>query len=207
MTRRNRSLDEVTLDSDLALFDLIVRDVKPLKSTRRAVDSDRRKRETDQSIPKNGAKEVENKSYAADLGSDLKPEHPPILISKHPSGKVPGVDRRTALKLKRGKFYIEGKIDLHGMDREEARAALVRFIEYSFQASRRTLLVITGKGNRKNSNTDKFVTNSQGVLRRMLPIWLSKPPIAGQVLAFSAAQPEHGGTGAFYVLLKRKRRL
>ena len=45
-----------------------------------------------------------------------------------------------------------------------------------------------------------------GVLKRNLPRWLAMPPLADKVLAIRPALPQHGGEGAFYVLLRRERR-
>ena len=65
-----------------------------------------------------------------------------------------------------------------------------------FEADCRLVLVITGKG---------LTRNSTGVLRKRLPEWLNKPKCREVTLSFCAARPEHGGEGAFYILLKRKR--
>jgi len=43
------------------------------------------------------------------------------------------------------------------------------------------------------------------VLRRHVPLWLKEAPLAGCVLAISNATPQDGGTGAIYVMLRRKR--
>ncbi len=44
-----------------------------------------------------------------------------------------------------------------------------------------------------------------GVLKRNLPRWLAEPGLADKVLAIRPALPQHGGEGAFYVLLRRSR--
>ena len=58
--------------------------------------------------------------------------------------------------------------------------------------------MITGKGLKGD-------TWSPGVLREAVPGWLNAPPLRGIVLSFAYAQPQHGGSGALYVLLKRRR--
>ncbi len=58
------------------------------------------------------------------------------------------------------------------------------------------MLVITGKGLMKEDG---------GVLRQQVPRWLNQSPNRGRVLAFDYAQQKHGGMGALYVLLKRRR--
>jgi DNA-nicking Smr family endonuclease len=106
---------------------------------------------------------------------------PPGLIE-------PGRHRRLA----RERDPIEARIDLHGLDQDRARAALVRFIGWAQASGYRAVLVITGKGLR-----------SDGVLRRMAPEWLAAPPLRAMVAGVSLADRRHGGEGAFYVALKR----
>jgi len=54
--------------------------------------------------------------------------------------------------------------------------------------------VITGKG-----------ANNNGVLKRLVPMWLKAPPLGARVLALSQAIPSDGGDGALYVMLRRSR--
>jgi DNA-nicking Smr family endonuclease len=108
----------------------------------------------------------------------------------------PGIDRRTLERLRRGELPIEATIDLHGMTAETAHRALDRFIDRAAEDGRRLLLVITGKGG---------IGEGAGVLRRELPRWLGVGANAMRVLAFTPARPKHGGAGAWYVLLRRRR--
>ena len=64
----------------------------------------------------------------------------------------------------------------------------------------RTILVITGKGLKK---TDDMQILDRGVLRAMLPIWLSEPALAPFIAGWDMAAQAHGGEGAFYVRLRR----
>ena len=111
-------------------------------------------------------------------------------------GTSPGVDRRTSERLRRGQMAIEGRIDLHGMTQAAAQSALNGFVLHSQRIGRRVVLVITGKGS---------IGRGGGVLRAQVPNWLNQDPVREAVLAFYPAQPKDGGTGALYVLLKRKR--
>jgi len=101
-----------------------------------------------------------------------------------------GIDRRGAQRLKRGQMPIEGRLDLHGMTQDEAHRALGAFIARSQSAGKRAILVITGKS---------------GVLHGAAARWLEEGDNRGRVLAASRAQPQHGGAGALYVLLRRRR--
>ena len=109
-------------------------------------------------------------------------------------GRATGIDRRSNERLHRGRMPIEGRLDLHGMTQAAAAERLAGFIERAEAAGKRCLLVITGKG-----------LASGGILRDQVPRWLNLPPNRGRVLAFDYARPQHGGSGALYVLLKRRR--
>lgn len=126
-----------------------------------------------------------------DSSEPLEPR--PAVAPAAPSGT--GLDRRNAQRLKRGQMAIEARLDLHGMTQAEAHGALARFIARSYDDGRRAVLVITGKGTR----------DGEGVLRRAVPRWLDEPALRPLILARDEAQPRHGGAGALYVLLRRKR--
>jgi DNA-nicking Smr family endonuclease len=106
--------------------------------------------------------------------------------------------------LKRGRYAIEGRIDLHGMTQDRAHAALLGFVERSARQGLRCVLVITGKGLRRLD--DEGSGGEIGILRNAAPRWLNEAPNRARILAFTAAQPRHGGGGALYVLLRRHAR-
>ncbi|HEY4163562.1 MAG TPA: Smr/MutS family protein [Dongiaceae bacterium] len=111
-------------------------------------------------------------------------------------GASVGIDKRQAERFRRGKTPIEGRIDLHGRTQREAHDDLNDFLSRAHAAGKRCVLVITGKG----------VTGSKiGVLRANVPRWLNEPNLRRNILAFDYAEPQHGGEGALYVLLKRKK--
>jgi DNA-nicking Smr family endonuclease len=121
------------------------------------------------------------------------PAEPPSLPVAAPSRRPNGVDGQTLKQLSRGERKVEAVIDLHGMTLQAAHGALRRFVELQAAAGKRCLLVITGKGG----------PDRPGRLRQEVPLWLEawRPP----VLAVTTAQPRHGGAGALYVLLQRRR--
>lgn len=105
------------------------------------------------------------------------------------------MDRKKFGRMKRGKLAPEGRIDLHGMTQAQAHSALTGFVLMSHQMGRRLVLVITGKGQGP----------AAGVLRQQVPHWLSLPPLRGVLLHMAEAHQSHGGGGALYVYLRRKR--
>lgn len=113
-------------------------------------------------------------------------------------GDVTGLNRRSAKRFRQGAMAMDAVLDLHGMRQEEARLALESFLLREAQAGSRCVLVITGKGSR-------VAGEEAGVLKRELPRWLNQPALRPHVLALAQAQPQHGGLGAFYVLLRRQR--
>ncbi len=122
-------------------------------------------------------------------------------------GHVVDMDRSTADKLRRGRLEIDGRLDLHGMTALQAQAAVGRFISASHHLGRRCVLIITGKGMRSRAAAPwlRADEGEDGVLRTGLPRWLNEPALRPLVLAVTPAQPQHGGQGAVYVLLKRQR--
>jgi DNA-nicking Smr family endonuclease len=114
----------------------------------------------------------------------------------------PHMDSRRFEKLRRGRIEPEARLDLHGMTSERAHAALVGFLLGAHAAEKRLVLVITGKGRPDDSPHQPRV---HGVLRHSLPHWLAQPPLAGRILQVAPAHPRHGGSGAFYVYLRRSR--
>jgi DNA-nicking Smr family endonuclease len=189
---------------DLDLFNKVVADVKPLNLNSKVSHN---------SIKNSSASGQTNQAISLSLGItggkkskgtvERKALNIPLAINEYPSGRVPGLDRKTALRLKKGQFYIDYQLDLHGMSQNVAQDALELCIVTACQRSHRSLLIITGKGLRSDKSKMNTYHSERGVLRRLVPLWLSERPLSEFVLAFSIAQPEHGGSGAFYVLLKR----
>jgi len=191
---------------DLELFHRVLADVTPLRS-------ELKPKPTSQPVavlttpPKvdKSAKKVTRTETEISLKPKVKAVVTPAALADHGPGRAPGLDRRSALRLKRGKTEIDGRIDLHGMTQEQARSALTGFVISGHRQDRRCLLVITGKGYHPvRDDTDAWRAES-GILRQRVPRWLEEQPLVGCVLAYSPAQPEHGGSGALYVLLKRRR--
>lgn len=110
-------------------------------------------------------------------------------------GRPIDIDRRNWERLKRGRIDIERKLDLHGRTQTEAHGALNRFLAMAAATGLRCVLVVTGKGG----------VDGRGVLRQMVPRWLGEADNRQKVLTYCPAQPRHGGDGALYVLLRRRR--
>jgi DNA-nicking Smr family endonuclease len=94
--------------------------------------------------------------------------------------------------VKRGIIAVSHQLDLHGLTREEALAALPRFLDTARRKGQKAALVITGKG-----------INSPGepVLQQAIASWL-RDAGRGMVLEFAPAPRELGGGGAYVVFLR-----
>lgn len=106
-------------------------------------------------------------------------------------GEAAGLDGKTKRKLFRGEVPVNRRLDLHGLSAARAQTRLEIFIKQAAFEGCRCVLVITGKGS--------------GVLRAHVPGWLKRLPLSPLVLALAEAKPSDGGSGALYVLLRRRR--
>lgn len=195
MTKKRRPTDE---PDDDALFKAVMRDVRPLAKT-----GGRQKREIP-SAPRHDVKPPAEKRQKSGLKPTRKREAPPAPANAPGPGS--GLDKRTAERLRRGKMAVDARIDLHGHVQADAHRALHAFIQAAYDRGDRKVLVITGKGAPRVRNEDGFMPDREtGVLKRNVPRWLNETPVRHMVLAVEPAQPRHGGGGALYVLLRRKR--
>lgn len=124
-------------------------------------------------------------------------------LSRSSDSEPVRMDRKQFDKMRRGKATPDGRIDLHGMTADTARSALVAYVLTSHARGKRLILVITGKGRARDD--DGPIPARQGVLRQSLPHWLQTPPLSSVVLQVAPAHQRHGGSGAFYVYLRRPR--
>ena len=109
------------------------------------------------------------------------------------------VEKNKLKKIKQGKINPEKTLDLHGFTLLKAEAELRQFIELCIRENKRFVLVITGKG--RNSNESQGT--EKRIIKTSLPFWLKKNFYMDKIQYFSLASQKHGGTGAYYLFLKR----
>lgn len=106
-------------------------------------------------------------------------------------------DKKLYSNLSREKTKFDAKLDLHGLTLDEAECAFTDFVCNNFAKGNRNLLVISGKGLRsKNKNL---------TIKNMLLVWAKKSEIKNNILYFSKAALNHGGSGAYYIILRRNK--
>lgn len=106
---------------------------------------------------------------------------------------APGFQDRQFRKLRRGQFSVEAELDLHGMTTAAAKEEVSRFLEQARDSGRRCVRIVHGKGLGSR--------HGKPVLKNRLQRWLRQ---RDEVLAFCSARPVDGGTGAVYVVVKRR---
>jgi DNA-nicking Smr family endonuclease len=119
-------------------------------------------------------------------------------------GKAPvAMDKKAFTRLKQGKLSPEARLDLHGMTLEQAHPRLNRFILDAHAQGKRLVIVITGKG--KSRDEGGPIPTRLGVLRHQVPNWLQQHPLKPHILQITQASQRHGGSGAYYIYLRRTR--
>lgn len=114
-------------------------------------------------------------------------------------GDMSGLDKRLAQSIKQGKYMIDYTLDLHGRNRHQAYISLQQCLLNAYQQGKRCILVITGKGEKQGS------FRYDGVIRDLLPEWINLESLRPVVIAYCYAAPHHGGVGAMYIYIKRRR--
>lgn len=110
-------------------------------------------------------------------------------------GHVIALDPRLMKQLKKGELTIQAHLDLHGHTQEQAKSTLNTFIQNCHAMGYRSLLVIHGRGLKSDTGP---------ILKEAVVKWLTTGTLSHLVLAFCSARPCDGGTGAMYILLKKR---
>jgi DNA-nicking Smr family endonuclease len=175
---------------DRALWNEIAKSIKPLPGRRTKVGDEPEALSVEDQTSK-GAEKRNRPVPATPLVKRREPKPPPLA----------GIERRLKTKLSRGSAGIDAKLDLHGHTQAEAKSRLLRFLETAQTREHALVLVITGKGKR----TDDSWSREGGVLKRQVPLWLALPEFRALVIGYEEAGVRHGGAGALYIRVRRRR--
>ena len=181
--KRSQALSSEDKDA----FEDAMRDVTPLEQEERVEERKRpraRARQTraahDEVLRESLAGSLDERDALEQLGDEVAYRHASL-------------PKRTFQQLRRGRFSIEAEADLHGLTTAEAKAVLREFIVESRDRGLGCVRVIHGKGLRSGPGGP--------VLKAQVQRWLAQ---WDDVLAFVSARARHGGSGAVYVLLRRR---
>jgi len=192
MTTRDGSRRRGLTYEERVLWTTVTKAVKPLRAKPQAVfDADG---ETVTAHPKatlTPARPLKRPAKAVPVAVPPAP--------KKPAPPLAPLGRRMRQRVARGKQAIDARLDLHGLTQSEAHPALLRFLSNANARDAQLVLVITGKGARGEGDRER------GVLRRQVPQWLGLPEFRSLVVGFEDAHVAHGGEGALYVRMRRRR--
>ena len=127
----------------------------------------------------------------------VRPKAPPLPTKTVGPGDTldGGWDRR----LRQGVVTPDRTIDLHGHTLASAHAALTHALECAVADDVRVLLVVTGRARPADA------TPRRGLIRAAIGDWLAASSYASRIAAIRNAHPRHGGGGALYVVMRRRR--
>ena len=135
--------------------------------------------------------------HQARLMREAMDENIPIPIPEHPEyieGWIGVSGKRYLPNLRSGLYSIQGQIDLHGMNREEAQAAVESFIAEMSRFRPCCVKIIHGRGINSPSNSVTLKDN--------LPKLLATRKMSRYVVAYASSSQHDGGVGSMYVLVK-----
>ena len=96
-------------------------------------------------------------------------------------------------------------LDLHGETLAEANLIVENFIKKSYQDKIHKLIIVTGKGLHSKNEKDPYVSKDLGILKYSIPDFLkNNSELMKMISSISDASIKDGGTGAFYIFLKKK---
>lgn len=145
---------------------------------------------------------------AADKPAPPAPPRPAAVPQPRPAAPPPEprrgpgttLDAAWDRRLSRGLVQPDVTVDLHGHNLATAYDLLDRRLEQAVAVGARLMLLITGK---PPASRDRPV--ARGAIRAAVGDWLAVSRHAGSIAAVRAAHPRHGGAGALYIVLRRRR--
>lgn len=129
---------------------------------------------------------------------------PPAPQQKAPPARSPvaTLDSGWEKRIRSGSILPDMSIDLHGHSLAAAHGRLNQAIAMALARDARVLLVVTGKPPRVQSAVGAA---RRGAIRAEIGHWLDSSPYADRIASVRVAHPRHGGDGALYVILRRKK--
>jgi len=96
-------------------------------------------------------------------------------------------------------------LDLHGKTLDEANSIIENFIKKSYEDKVQKLIIVTGKGLHSDNEKDPYVSKDLGILKYSIPEFVKNNKDLMKIISsISEASVKDGGTGAFYIFLKKR---
>ena len=115
--------------------------------------------------------------------------------------KLPNKD----LEKKNNRFHITKSLDLHGLTLDEANIKVENFITDCFDRKVSKVIIVTGKGLHSQNDKDPYISEKFGILKNSVPDFIeNNPNLMAKIKSITSAEISDGGSGAFYVFLKKK---
>ncbi|MGC9423931.1 MULTISPECIES: DNA endonuclease SmrA [Vibrio] len=175
-------------DDDLALFQQMMGDVKPL--THDVAELKKGHTVTDAQLAKRQSAIALSEHNPDYLSIDSAPMLKPDDVVEY---KKDGVQDGVYKKLRLGKYPIQARLDLHRKTLKQARDEVCHFLAQCMRLDMRTILIIHGRGER---------STPPAMIKSFVAHWLTQ---IDEVQCAHSAQRFHGGTGAVYILLRKSR--
>ncbi len=103
------------------------------------------------------------------------------------------------------KISKTGHIDLHGYTLNDANRTIEKFINNSYDNRVTKIIVVTGKGLHSNVEKDPYVSKDLSILKYSVPEFIeNNTELKKKIIEIKDAKIEDGGSGAFYIFLKKK---
>ena len=116
------------------------------------------------------------------------------------SEKMPNKDLKNYEK----KIFKIKSIDLHGYSLDEANKTIEEFIKRAYSEKVNKLIVVTGKGLHSQNERDPYVSKKLSILKYSVPEFISNSKsLMNLINEITDAKIEDGGSGAFYIYLKK----
>ncbi|AEG47712.1 Smr protein/MutS2 [Sphingobium chlorophenolicum L-1] len=128
---------------------------------------------------------------------------PPVQTVAAPPLRTPAaiLDSGWERRIRSGNLMPDMTIDLHGHSLAAAHARLNQALATAWARDARVMLVVTGKP----PKTASVGASRRGAIRAEIGHWLETGSYADRIASVRIAHPRHGGDGAIYVILRRKK--
>tara|TARA_X000000368_G_C22521661_1_gene489465 strand:- start:144 stop:557 length:414 start_codon:yes stop_codon:yes gene_type:complete len=115
--------------------------------------------------------------------------------------KLPNKD----LKSSKEKTQKIRSLDLHGYTLQEANLKIENFIQQSYLDNVNKIIVVTGKGLHSQNENDPYASKDLSILKYSVPYFIKNNNELMKIInEIDNATIEDGGSGAFYIYLKKK---